>query len=165
MMNKTEGMTSIISLPNKTLYDGEINYYALNLLRIPNFRGCKMKDELSMQKPIDVECGVVNLNNHTQKGSHWCSYYKTPTSRYYFDSYGEPPPVEVLKYLKSPEEYNLPVIQRSAVIVQKDNSNECGALCLFVLKNLADNVPFPTILQYLQERYNSNTETSLNINV
>ena len=65
MMNNTEVMTSIISLPNKTLYDGEINYYALNLLRIPNFRGCKIKDE-----PIDVECGVVNLNNHKQKGSH-----------------------------------------------------------------------------------------------
>ena len=104
MMNNTEVMTSIISLPNKTLYDGEINYYALNLLRIPNFRGCKMKDELSMQKPIDVECGVVNLNNHTQKSSHWCCYSKTPTSRYYFDSYGEPSPVEVLKYLKSPED-------------------------------------------------------------
>ncbi|KAF0691666.1 Uncharacterized protein FWK35_00027641, partial [Aphis craccivora] len=37
---------------------------------IKNFRGCFMKDELP-KIPWKNECGILNLNNSNQPGSHW----------------------------------------------------------------------------------------------
>jgi len=141
-----------IILP-KTMYDGELLRY-VQLLEIPNFRGVKMRDELP-SKPWKMECGILNLNTHEQTGSHWISWYKNGKERYYFDSFGESPPVEIVKYLKTPQEFrcDLPAIKRNAVTVQRDKSNECGSLCLFVLKHLSNGIPFFEILEALQERY------------
>ena len=88
-----------ITLPKQTMYDGELVRY-VRILDIPNFRGVKMRDELPA-KPFDVECGILNFNTHSQRGSHWVCWYKNDTERYYFDSYGEPPPLEMLPYLKT----------------------------------------------------------------
>jgi len=34
-----------------------------------------MKDELP-QKVNEVECGIINVENSNQSGSHWLAYYK-----------------------------------------------------------------------------------------
>ena len=142
-----------VTLPRGTLYDGELVRY-VQRLNIPNFRGVKMRDELPV-KPHKEECGILNFNTHNQPGSHWVCWYKSGSERYYFDSFGEPPPIEILTYLKTYEELrkNSPVIRRSAVTVQHYRSNECGSLCLFVLKKLSENVPFSEILMTLLKRY------------
>ena len=142
-----------IVLPNSTMYDGDILRY-VHRLGIPHFRGVKMRDELP-SRPRKNESGVLNLNTHEQKGSHWVAWYKDGKERYYFDSFGEPPPIELMQYLKSNREleFDLPVIRRNAVTVQHDISNECGSLCLFVLKHLSNGIPFSKILEALQERY------------
>jgi hypothetical protein len=58
-----------------------------------------MKDELP-QKVNKVECGIINLENSSEEGSHWVAYYKNNDKKYYFDSYGNaPPPKELVKYL------------------------------------------------------------------
>ena len=62
-------MNRRVLLPTTTMYDTEILHY-VNLLQIPNFRGVKMRDELP-EKPQIKECGIFNLNKHTQSGSHW----------------------------------------------------------------------------------------------
>ena len=113
-----------------------------------------MRDELSA-KPQTNECGILNLNKHTQSGSHWTSWYKIGQDRYYFDSYGERPPLEIERYLKTKEELknDQPAIKRSAITVQHDISNECGALCLYVLYNLSNGQSFPHILGRLEKRY------------
>ena len=145
--------TMIITLPEKTTFDAELMQYA-TLLDIPNFRFVKMRDELP-PKPHRVECGILNLNGHTQRGSHWTAWYKDGMQRWYFDSFGEAPPLELLTYLKTSEElkHDAPVIRRSAVIVQHYESNECGSLCLYVLKLLTSHVPFSRILSSLVARY------------
>ena len=142
-----------IILPKGTMYDGEILRYA-QALKIPDFRGVKMRDELP-SKPFKQECGILNFNTHDQQGSHWVCWFKSDNDRYYFDSFGESPPVELLTYLKTYEEMknNTPVIRQSAVTVQHYESKECGSLCLFVLKKLSENVKFSEILTYLSERY------------
>ena len=146
-----------IVLPNSTMTDGDILRY-VQRLGIPNFRGVKMRDELPA-KPWKAECGILNLNTHDQKGSHWVAWYKEGKERYYFDSFAEPPPIELMQYLKSNRELelDLPVIRRNAVTVQHDKSTECGSLCLFVLKHLANGIPFSKILEILQERYKKRT--------
>ena len=100
----------IITLPDTTSFDDELIRYA-QLLEIPNFR-C-----VSMRIPHTVESGILNLADHKQTGTHWTCWYKNGERRCYFDSFAEPPPLEILKYLKSSEELkqNTPVIHRNAV--------------------------------------------------
>lgn len=140
-------------LPGRTLYSSDIHDYA-KLLHIPHFIGVKMRDELG-KSPRVKECGVLNLNTHLQSGSHWTCWFKNQNQRYYFDSYGEPPPLELLEYLKTRREIvkDLPAVRICSVTVQHDQSNECGALCLYVLKQLALGIQFPSILDHLERRY------------
>ena len=146
-----------VTLPKHAMYDGELVRY-VSLLKIPDFRGVKMRDELPL-KPRDVECGILNFNSHLQKGSHWTCWYKKKGTSYYFDSFGQVPPLELLTYL------NQFPIHRSAVIVQHINADECGSLCLYVLSKLTSGVEFPTILESLLTRYKLHPTPRLSIEV
>ena len=142
-----------LTLPSKTLCTSDIMHLA-SLLKIPHFSRVKMRDQFH-GKSKNRETGILNLSPSTMSGSHWCAYYKNGKERYYFDSYGEPPPVELIRYLKTDKEImkNSPVIVRNSATVQHDQSSECGALCLFVLKKLSQGVPFTDIIDYLEKRY------------
>ena len=145
-----------IILPTHTMYQDEIAEY-VKCCRIQNFRGALMRDELNgIQPSKPVECGILNLNRHDQQGSHWISWVKLNLSRYYFDSYGERPPVEILKYLKSREEYeqDIPAIHCNAITVQHNDSQECGALSIYVIYYILKGHTFESILQKLEKRYN-----------
>ena len=139
-------------LPDGTMFDDDILFYATKL-KIPYFIGVKMRDEL-IGPPQKRECGVLNLNTHLQKGSHWICWFKNGMKRYYFDSFGEPPPRELLYYLKTANELinDLPAIKCNAVTVQRNQSNECGSLCLFTLKQLSNGIPFSKIIQNLENK-------------
>lgn len=147
------------------MYDSDILNY-VRRLRIPNFRGVKMRDELP-SKPRKIESGILNLNTSYEAGSHWVAWYKDGKERYYFDSFGEPPPIEMMQYLKSNRELelDLPAIRQNAVTVQHDISNECGSLCIFVLKQLSNGIPFSKILETLQDRYRNNNSIPLIIEI
>ena len=147
------------------MYDSDILNY-VQRLRIPNFRGVKMRDELP-SKPRKIESGILNLNTSYEAGSHWVAWYKDGKERYYFDSFGEPPPIEMMQYLKSNRELelDLPAIRQNAVTVQHDISNECGSLCIFVLKQLSSGITFSKILETLQDRYRNNKSIPLIIEI
>ena len=143
----------IVKLPESTTYDSDLEYLA-KVLKIPNFRHVHMRDEI-LGTPFTQECGIINLNTHTQSGSHWTCYFKDGHRRYYFDSFGQAPPTELVTYLKSPSEIlqKAAVIRRSAVMVQHINTDECGSLCLYVLKKLSLGDTFSEILTYLLSRF------------
>ena len=155
----------LVTLPESTTYDSDLTHYA-NILGIPNFQEVKMRDEL-VTTPLRHECGVINLNKHNQLGSHWTCYFRDGDKRYYFDSYGQPPPSELLEYLKTPLEMkqNVAAIQRSAVMVQHIDTDECGSLCLYVLKKLSDGQSFSEILTYLLNRFATSPSSPLVIKV
>ncbi len=142
-------------LTQNSLYDNEILDY-VKRLKIPYFIGVKMRDELSSLQPNVKECGILNLNTHLQKGSHWTCWYKKGKERYYFDSFAEPPPRELLCYLKTSTEMieEIPAIKCNAVTVQHDQSIECGSLCLYLLKQMSEGIPFSHIIEFLEKRYN-----------
>ena len=94
-------MTQKIVLPRKTMYEDEILGY-VNLLAIPNFRCVKMRDDLPA-KPWKKECGILNLDSLKHEGTHWVAWYKNGKERYYFDSFGQYPPFELLHYLSMKE--------------------------------------------------------------
>ena len=140
-------------LPTTTTTDKELIHYVKEL-NIPNFHGVKMRDELPA-KTRKTECGILNLETTQENGSHWVAWYKDDKECYYFDSFAEPPPLEILQYLKTPQELilDIPVIKRNAVTVQHDTSNECGSLCVYVLKHLSNGRSYSSILETLQDRY------------
>lgn len=75
------------------------------------------------------ECGVINLDSFINAGTHWCAYYKTDSSCFYFDSFGNlPPPQEMVDYLGSGCTifYNYNRLQDFDTVI-------CGHLCLLFL--------------------------------
>ena len=142
-----------VVIPNeKVLTNLDILRY-IEILKIPNFRGVFMRDELP-KKIKSEECGIMNFNTHEQMGSHWVCYVKTSHGTcIYFDSYGQITPLELQKYLKTKQEFvnNTPVIERNTDIVQKPNTSVCGHLCLFVLTSLTrEHLSYQEVLNQLQ---------------
>ena len=98
-----------VILPNKPLNNFELED-AVKKLKIPSFRGVFLPDTLPI-KPNKKECGIVNFDKSGGPGTHWVAWYKNGKSKIYFDSYGVRPPLEVIRYLKSPIHYNTDQLQ------------------------------------------------------
>lgn len=148
-------MGDIIDIPGATLTNVDLMYYAKKL-GINNLRGIFMRDCLPKTK-TSPECGIMNFNESTQVGTHWvCWVIKQNGQRFYFDSYGQNVPEELMKYLKSSQEYknDIPVVRRNALVIQRLNTTECGRLCLFVIRCMQNkDCSFDGILQLLKQRY------------
>ena len=56
-----------------------------------------MRDELTNLSKYTKNI-IMNLEDNNGNGSHWVCIYNNQ-AKYYFDSYGLPPPVEVMKFL------------------------------------------------------------------
>ena len=129
-----------VVLPNHPLTNFEL-LDAVKKLNIKNFRGVFLRDTLP-QKPRANECGILNLDDSNGGGSHWQGWFKNGNEKLNFDSYGLPPPTELLEYLKDPVYYN-------SERIQPDNEVFCGHLCLYVLKKLSEGHEFQTIINDL----------------
>ena len=92
-----------------------------------------MRDDLPKKKRTK-ECGIVNLADSLSDGTHWVCYF----NHYYFDSYGLPPPLEIVEYLGDNLEYNIYQIQKSGQI--------CGHLCLYFLNRITKGMEFNEII-------------------
>ena len=67
---------------------------------------------------------IVNMDTSDQQGSHWVAFYIKGKHAIYFDSFGQPPPLEIAHALKP---YKLEINRR---IIQNPSSGYCGAFCL-----------------------------------
>ena len=119
-------------------------------LKIPHFRGVFTRDALP-EKPFENESGIVNLCTADEPGSHWVAYFKNGKKRIYFDSFGQITPIEIQKYLKTPNEFknDSMVIERNSDVLQQPNTSICGHLCLYVIDNLSKGASFQTIINSL----------------
>ena len=115
-------------LPHKALTNFELED-AVYKLSIPHWRGIFMRDNLP-QKPHKNECGILNLDDTNGNGTHWVAWLKKGNLKYYFDSYGIQPPLELVNYLGNDIYYSTEQIQQRGTVV-------CGHLCLYVLKKLS----------------------------
>ena len=129
-----------VVLPNIALSNFEM-LDAAKKLNIPNFRGVFLRDELP-KKPGWNECGILNLDDSNGVGSHWVAFLKSGNEKIYFDSYGLPPPLELIKYLRRPVLYN-------SERIQPDNEVFCGHLCLYVTKMVGDGMNFQEVINGL----------------
>ena len=112
-------------------------------LKIKNWRGVFMRDNLP-SFPKNKERAVINLDGNIGAGTHWTCYDSSPEKILYFDSFGLPPPKELVNYLR--KRYRFQDIKYNTFILQSFDSSICGQLCLFVLKRLSDGEDFLDIL-------------------
>ena len=82
---------------NTTLTNIEVEDYAKKL-KIKNFTGCKMRDQVT-GKPEMNECCIVNTDVSSGKGFHYVCYFKKSKFKCSFDSFGLKPLIEIQKYL------------------------------------------------------------------
>ena len=98
-----------ISIKNVILSNTPLSNFeledAVRRLKILSFRGVFLLNTLP-KKPNKKECGIVNFDKSSGDGTHWVALYKNGKTKIYFDSYGVQPPIEVLKYLESPINFN-----------------------------------------------------------
>jgi hypothetical protein len=97
-----------------------------------------MRDTLPL-RASQAECGVVNLDMQKNSGTHWVAYWVLPASSIYFDSYGLPPPNELLNYLPGN-------ILRQTFQLQTMSQVICGHMCVFVLHQLNIGKSFKEII-------------------
>jgi hypothetical protein len=116
-----------VVLPNKPLSNFEL-MEAAKMLSIPKFSGVFLRNTLP-KRPAKKECGILNLDDTSGSGTHWVAWLRNGGSKYYFDSYGLQPPLELIDYLGSPIHYNTEEIQPRGQVF-------CGHLCLYVLKQM-----------------------------
>lgn len=87
-----------------------------------------MRDSLP-SKINEHECGVVNLDSVSGKGTHWVCYKKHGFNVQYFDSFGNlKPPLELQRYFNSGPYYTQ--VNYNYFPIQKEDQVNCGHLCL-----------------------------------
>ena len=105
-MDKSKISISVegVDLPsNKPLTNFQL-IYTVKELKIPHFRGVFMRNDLP-RRPLKRECGILNLDGVSGRGTHWVCWY-TNNDNCYFDSFGVQPPNKLIEYLSSPIFYN-----------------------------------------------------------
>ena len=111
-----------IVLPNKPLSNFEIED-AVKKIGLKTFRGVLLRDTLP-KKPKRNECAIMNLDDTSGDGMHWFAWFKRGDKKWYFDSFGLPPPTELNDYLDGDVFYPTEQIQPRQ------------AVCLFVIKEM-----------------------------
>jgi len=112
--------------PNKLLSNFEIKD-AVKKIGLKNFHGVFLRDTLP-KKPNQNECAILNLDDTSGDGTHWVAWFKRGDKKWYFDSFGLPPPNELNNYLG---DVFYPTEQ-----IQPRQEVFCGHLFLFVLKEM-----------------------------
>ena len=143
-------MSEYLSVENVILENKALSNYdlidAVKKLKIKNFRGVFLRDQLPY-KCKKNECGIVNLKE-SPPGTHWVCYFRESNKKgkrnYYFDSYGLPPPLEIINYLEQSDDGQS--IEHNIYQIQRNNTVICGHLCLYVLKKLNDGNQFNDII-------------------
>ena len=88
-----------------------------------------MKDELP--EKVDNGCYIINLQSSTSgNGTHWLGLFIHKNNAYYFDSYGAPPSVEIMKFVKKRKGCHM---YYSNFIIQDLKSQNCGWYALAFL--------------------------------
>ena len=110
-----------VVLPNKPLSNFE-SEDAAKKNWFKNFRGAFLRVTLP-KNPKRNECTIMNLDDTSGDGMHWVAWSKHGNDKFYFDSFGLPPPTELNNYLGDVLYPTEQIQLRQEVI--------CGHLCPF----------------------------------
>lgn len=121
--------TEIHAEPNHISLDNGLSNFDLEeiLKGVKNFNGVYAKDRLP--QPIKNGWYIINLQNFNDgEGTHWTCFKYSPKVIEYYDAFGFPPPIEVMKLAKGS-------INWSPKQIQNINSTACGWYCVARIKS------------------------------
>ena len=116
----------------------------IGLKLIPNYKKCRMRDELSNQKCSKNECGIINLETSNDNGSHWICYFVNDKQKIAVSSFGDPIPKELIDYLGKN-------IYTSDIQIQEFTEDTCGFISLLILYLLNEDHKFEDIILELSK--------------
>ena len=105
-----------------------------------------MRDELQDKKSSHDECMVINTDHSSNGGTHWTCLFVKKGVATYFDSFGFPPPVEVIKYCKTKN------INSNSFRIQQDHEVICGHYCIYMLYKLSNGYDYYDVLDELYRK-------------
>jgi hypothetical protein len=119
-------------------------------LKLKNFRGVIMRDEIKKMTPLKKECGILGSKTSKEDNMHWTCWWKNGETKYYFDSFGLTPTNEIVKYLnpkgfKSGADLKSPITY-STFQIQQFNDENCGQWCMYVLNRLNKGHDYESIV-------------------
>lgn len=105
-------------------------------LKIKDFQGVFSKDELPVRKKSGFY--IINLENSVDEkgkplgGTHWVFFYldMNTKEKFYFDSFGVVPPLEIEQFLGYPIVYN-------GIQIQDFNSVNCGWFVVYLIYQMS----------------------------
>jgi len=98
-----------------------------------------MRDELK-GKAKSNECLILNMDDSNGNGTHWTCLFVNKNRSYYFDSFGLPPPLEIVNYCSNGDRLY------STFKIQKPHEVICGHYSIYVLYKLSHNFAFEDVL-------------------
>jgi len=104
-------------------------YNLSKILKIPNL---KVVPRDYIKKPLKDGNYIINLDKPNGQGTHWTSFIKKDNIIYYFDSFGMPPPTNILIINDKMIYYNI-------YNIQDINEKSCGYYCLYFIYNMILN--------------------------
>ena len=126
------------------------------ILQIKNFKGVYIRNELKRKEDSQRDlpspaarpaCAneslILNLDDSNGNGTHWTCLFVKGKSSYYFDSFGLPPPKEVINYCPNNSRYY------NTFKIQKPEEVICGHYCIYVLYRLDKGCKFYETLDEL----------------
>jgi hypothetical protein len=102
-----------------------------------------MRDELKELKSCRNECLILNHDHSSNEGTHWTCLFIKNGVVFYFDSFGNDPPLEVIDYSKGLERYC------STFKIQKYGEVICGHYSVFMLYRFSIGYSFFDVLDEL----------------
>lgn len=114
-----------------------------------SFGGCFSRDDLP--KPLGTKYYIVNLDSKGGSGTHWVLVDNRRTNEcIYFDSYGMPPPEEILARMTNTGKK---LVYNDADL-QELGSEQCGWWCEYVAEELGKGRSFREVVSFVQNQPN-----------
>lgn len=102
--------------------------------------GVFSKDDLPLKKRGNY---IVNMqDSDAGGGTHWVALCMKKDFAYYFDSFGFPPPVEVVEWLPKRNK----ALGYSEAAIQHRDSPNCGYYCVYLLACLHRNEDYNEVI-------------------
>lgn len=118
------------------------------------YGGCYSRNELKTlplaRSDLDKLCyWIFNLDDKNSAGTHWVMLLRTPHAGSgvkweYFDSYGMPPPEEILDLLAGIADE----IEYNSYQLQAMGTAYCGYYCLYVLERIMSSIRYAAIARH-----------------
>jgi len=138
--------------------------------RYKGFKGVYPRDMLYKAVPLvepKSEGGaIINLDKAGEPGSHWCSIYwnakNDKPSIEYFDSYGRPPPKEIIddmkKIIQKLDSDKHMKYKENGIVNQHKDSVSCGYIAMKFLMDRMRGIPFKKATGYGIKKSEDNAE-------